>query len=84
MKAMTRKKSGKKSDGAKRLEAAAERVEKWVDQKEGRTKSDSINEPPRCPKCNSTQVHVRVRDGAIVCHRCGEVTEMERRKKEVL
>jgi ribosomal protein S27E len=33
---------------------------------------------PRCPKCNSTQVHIRIRDGAIVCHRCGEVTVMER------
>ena len=34
---------------------------------------------PRCPKCDSTQVHIRIRDGAIVCHRCGEVTVMERR-----
>lgn len=33
---------------------------------------------PRCPKCDSTQVHIRIRDGAIVCHRCGEVTVMER------
>ena len=40
------------------------------------------NYAPRCPKCNSTQVHIRIRDGVIVCHRCGKITIMERKAEK--
>jgi len=73
-----------KSDGAKRLEAAAERVEKWNEETKRPTVANTESNAPRCPKCGSTQVHVRIRDGTMVCHRCGHVEEMERKKKEVL
>lgn len=43
---------------------------------------DTKSQRPRCSKCGSTQIHTRIRDGAIVCHTCGYV-ELKERKKEV-
>ena len=61
--------------GAELIERAR-RVEEAEAKREKKKKADE--KAPRCPKCDSTQVHIRIRDGAIVCHRCGEVTVMER------
>lgn len=73
-----------KSDGAERLEAAAERVEEWGRETKKETVTNTESNAPRCTVCGSTQVHVRIRDGTTVCHRCGHVEQMERKKKEVL
>lgn len=70
-----------KSDGAERLEAAAERVEEWGRETKKETVTNTESNAPRCSKCGSTQVHVRIKDGAIVCHRCGHVELMERKKR---
>lgn len=67
-------------DTEKKEAELIERVRR-VEEAEGKRekkKKASDEYAPRCPKCNSTQVHIRIRDGAIVCHRCGEVTVMER------
>ena len=34
------------------------------------------NKKPRCPKCDSTQIYI-LRDGSIVCRRCGAETKKE-------
>lgn len=62
-----------KSDGAKRLEAAAERVDKWTDQTGGANESDIASPIPECPRCHKRQLHVRIRTGEFVCHTCGNV-----------
>jgi len=49
--------------------------------KRGKREKVTDEDAPRCLKCNSTQVHIRIRDGATVCHRCGEVTIPERRRE---
>lgn len=32
---------------------------------------------PRCPKCNSSQVYIRISTKEIVCRSCGKVSELK-------
>ena len=70
-----------KSDGAERLEAAAERVEKWTEQTKGANENDITNPIPECPRCHKRQSHARIRTGEFVCHMCGNVWLPEEGRK---
>lgn len=67
------RKKGKAKSGASKVPDAEKQAAPGSDDSE-------VASAPRCPHCNSTQVHIRISDGATVCHRCGKVTIPERRK----
>lgn len=37
---------------------------------------------PRCPKCNSTQIHIRSMTDEIVCQKCGEISKLKKEIKD--
>lgn len=66
-----------KSDSDKDLEEGVEAEESHT------KKSDNTQYPkPRCSKCGSTQIHVRIRSGEIVCHHCGHINSPGERKRD--
>jgi len=37
---------------------------------------------PRCPKCNSTQTHIRFMTNELVCQKCGEISKLNKDNKK--
>jgi len=37
-----------------------------------------VREKPKCPKCGSNYVYIRVKTGEIVCRRCGAISKVKK------
>lgn len=75
-----KKKSEAKSGSSKLPDAEKQGASESDDSEAASVKDEKKSDAPRCLHCNSTQVHIRISDGATVCHRCGKVRIPERRK----
>ena len=46
--------------------------------------SEKVINKPRCPKCNSTQVYVRLQRDELVCHQCGYIETLGDGEEKVI